>query len=199
MHDLGWTYFVAGEFRKEKFYESKDILTKELCNELISENKKSLTFYQAEKEIDNILHKRKFNFTELKYNSKFESILNRTIFSRFKPVNLKQVWCGFFEYNKGEGYDRHVETIKGVPISDKEQFHQIYDFTLNNGYEGGEVEIYDKWYKNDRDTFSTIKPKAGECLIYKPFQHVTYKRVKNYKKYQILVAIKNSDLQKNLI
>ena len=58
---------------------------------------------------------------------------------------------------------------------------------------------YDEWYKNDRDTFSVVKPKVGECLIYKPYQHVTYKRVNKNKKYQILVVVKNKDLKKNLI
>ena len=93
----------------------------------------------------------------------------------------------------------HVETIKGLSLDDKEQYQMIYDFTLNDDYEGGEVEIYDEWYKNDRETFSEIKPNVGECLIYKPYQHVTYKKVTKNKKYQILVVIKNKDLNKNLI
>jgi len=43
------------------------------------------------------------------------------------------------------------------------------------------------------------KPNIGECLIYKPYQHITYKTVRKNKKYQILVVIKNKDLKKNLI
>ena len=104
-----------------------------------------------------------------------------------------------FEYNEGDGYDRHVETIKGLPLDDKEQYRMMYDFTLNDDYEGGEVEIYDEWYKNDRETFSEVKPNVGECLIYKPYQHITYKKVIKNKKYQILVVVKNKDLKKNLI
>lgn len=199
LHDIGFTYFVAGEFRKDKFYESKQILTKDFCKTLISENKDSLKFVEAEKEIDSILHKRKFKFTELKYNKNFEDLLNDNFFSNYKKVNLKDVWCGMFEYNEGDGYDRHVETIKGLPLDDKEQYQMIYDFTLNDDYEGGEVEVYDVWYKNDRDTFSEVKPKVGECLVYKPYQHVTYKTVTKNKKYQILVVTKNKDLKKNLI
>lgn len=198
-HNLGWTYFVAGDFRKEKFFQSKQILNQKLCDKLILENKDNLDLYEAEKKIDNITHKRKFNFTKLKYNKEFEKILNNSIFLSFKPVDLNKVWCGFFQYNEGDGYDRHIETIKGLPINDDEQFKQIYDFTLNDDYVGGEIEIYDEWYKNDRDTFSVVKPKVGECLIYKPYQHVTYKRVNKNKKYQILVVVKNKDLEKNLI
>jgi len=182
-----------------KFYKSKQILTEDFCKTLILDNKDNLEFYKAEKEIDNILHKRNFKFTKLKYNKKFEDLLNTNFFSNYKKVNLKDIWCGMFEYNEGDGYDRHVETIKGLPLNDKEQYQMMYDFTLNDDYEGGEVEIYDEWHKNDRETFSELKPNIGECLIYKPYQHITYKTVRKNKKYQILVVIKNKDLKKNLI
>lgn len=199
LKDIGFTYFVGNEFRKDKFYESKQILTKDFCETLILDNKDNLKFYKAEKEIDDILHKRNFKFTKLKYNKKFEDLLNTNFFSNYKKVNLKDIWCGMFEYNEGDGYDRHVETIKGLPLDDKEQYRMMYDFTLNDDYEGGEVEIYDEWYKNDRETFSEVKPNVGECLIYKPYQHITYKKVIKNKKYQILVVVKNKDLKKNLI
>lgn len=198
-HTICWTYFVGGEFRKNKFYESKQILTENLCNKLIKDNKNNLKFVKAEKEIDGILHQRKFNYTELKYNSELEEILNQSIFSNYKKVDLENLWCGFIEYNEGEGYDRHVETIKGLPLDDSEQYNTLYDLTLNDDYEGGEVEVFDEWYKNDRDTFSLVKPKVGECLIYKPYQHVTYRKVTKNKKYQILIGVKNKDLNKKLI
>ena len=121
------------------------------------------------------------------------------VFLSFKPLDLKKVECSFVTYNEGQGYDRHVETIKGLPLNDETQYCKTYDFTLNDDYEGGEVEVYDEWYKNDRDTFSVVKPKVGECLIYKPYQHVTYRNVTKNKKYQVLVMIKNKDLVKNLI
>ena len=155
LHDIGFTYFVGGEFRKDKFYNSKQILTNKLCKSLISDNKDNLKFYKVfEKEIDNILHKRNFKFTKLKYNKEFERFIKLKFFSKYKKVNLKDIWCGMFEYNEGDGYDRHVETIKGLSLDDKEQYQMIYDFTLNDDYEGGEVEIYDEWYKNDRETFT---------------------------------------------
>ena len=197
--NIGFTYFVAGEFRKDKFYESKQVLDKDFCKSLILDNIDNLKLYSAEREIDNILHKRSYRFTKLKYNKKFEDLLNSNLFSNYKKVNLKDIYCGMCEYNEGDGYDRHVETVKGMPLDDKEQYRMTYDFTLNDDYEGGEVEIYDEWYKNDRETFSEVKPNVGECLIYKPYQHITYKTVTKNKKYQILVVIKNKDLKKNLI
>ena len=40
LHDVGYTYFVAnGKFRKDKYFESKQILPKKLCEELISDHK----------------------------------------------------------------------------------------------------------------------------------------------------------------
>jgi len=198
-HEIGFTYYVGGEFRKKKFYESKQLLTENLCNKLIKDNISNLKFVEAEKEIDGILHQRNFNYTKLKYNSELEEILNQSIFSNYKKVDLKNLWCGFIEYNEGHGYDRHVETIKGLPLNDSEQYNTLYDLTLNDDYEGGEVEVFDEWYKNDRDTFSLVKPKVGECLIYKPYQHVTYRKVTKNKKYQILIGVRNKDLKKKLI
>tara|TARA_R100001129_G_scaffold33386_2_gene22563 strand:- start:19639 stop:20757 length:1119 start_codon:yes stop_codon:yes gene_type:complete len=198
-HRVCWTYFVANKFRKNKFFSSKKLLSKKLCNKLISDNKDSLIKEEVEKEVDGILHKRIYKFTNLKYNKAFEDILNNTFFLNYQKVNLKDILCVMVEYGVGEGYDRHVETIKGLSLDHKEQYNMIYDFTLNDDYEGGEVEIYDAWHKNDRDTFSAIKPNIGECLIYKPYQHATYKKVTKNKKYQIIVMIKNKDLKKTLI
>ena len=198
-HTICWTYFVGGEFRKDKFFDSKNILTKELCNKLISENKDNLYFEEAEKEVDGILHKRKWFRVKLKYNEEFERIINKTLFSSFKPVDMNEIECSFVKYEVGNKYDRHVETIKNMPFENEEQYITTYDITLNDDYQGGEVEVYDEWYKNDRDTYSLIKPKVGECLIYKPYQHVTYKEVTKNTKYQILIVVKNKDLIKNLI
>ena len=199
LHDVGYTYFVAGKFRKDKYFESKQILPKKLCEELISDHKNFVIKEEAKKEIDGIIHKRSWSRIGLKYNKQFEKILNEKLFLSFKPLDLKKVECSFVTYNEGQGYDRHVETIKGLPLNDETQYCKTYDFTLNDDYEGGEVEVYDEWHKNDRDTFSVVKPKVGECLIYKPYQHVTYRNVTKNKKYQVLVMIKNKDLVKNLI
>ena len=169
----------------DRFFKSKHILSKELCEQLISEHKDFVIKEEAKKEIDGIIHKCNWSRVELKYNQKFEKILNEKLFLSFQPIDFKKVECSFVTYTEGQGYDRHVETIKGLP--------------LNDDYEGGEVEVYDVWYKNDRDTFSVVRPKVGECLIYKPYQHVTYRNVTKNKKYQVLVMIKNKDLKKNLI
>ena len=194
-----WTYFVAGEFRKDKWFESKNILSKELCNTLIKENKDLVIHEDVERVVDGILHKRIWNKVDLKYNSEFEQVLNKTLFSGFKPVDIKNIRCWFVSYKENELYDRRVETIKGLPLNDEEQFSTTYDFNLNDDYEGGDIEIYDIWLKNDRETYSLVRPKVGECLIYKPYQHITQKKVTKNTKYQILVMVKNKDLKKNLI
>ena len=198
-HEIGWTYFVAGEFRKDKWFESKNILSKELCDEIIKENKDLVTKENAERVIDGISHKRNWNKVDLKYNSEFEEILNKTIFSSFKNIDINNIRCWFVSYDKGQLYDRHVETIKGLSLNDKEQYVTTYDFNLNDGYDGGDIEIYDIWLKNDRETYSLVRPKVGECLIYKPYQHITQKEITKNTKYQILVMVKNKELKKNLI
>jgi len=198
-HEMGWSYFVAGEFRKDKWFDSKNVLSKELCDEIIKENKDFVTKENAERVIDGISHKRNWNKVDLKYNSEFEEILNKTIFSSFKNIDINNIRCWFVSYDKGQLYDRHVETIKGLPLNDKEQYVTTYDFNLNDGYDGGDIEIYDIWLKNDRETYSLVRPKVGECLIYKPYQHITQKEITKNTKYQILVMVKNKELKKNLI
>ena len=117
-HEIGWTYFVAGEFRKDKWFESKNILSKELCNTLIKENKDLVIHEDVERVVDGILHKRIWNKVDLKYNSEFEQVLNKTLFSGFKPVDIKNIRCWFVSYKENELYDRRVETIKGLPLND---------------------------------------------------------------------------------
>ena len=197
--NIGFTYFVAGEFRKDKWFESKNILSKELCNTLIKENKDLVIHEDVERVVDGILHKRIWNKVDLKYNSEFEQVLNKTLFSGFKSVDIKNIRCWFVSYEENELYDRRVETIKGLPLNDEEQFSTTYDFNLNDDYEGGDIEIYDIWLKNDRETYSLVRPKVGECLIYKPYQHITQKKITKNTKHQILVMVKNKDLKKNLI
>ena len=83
---------------------------------------------------------------------------------------MNEIECSFVKYEVGNKYDRHVETIKNMSFENEEQYVTTYDISLNDDYEGGEIEVYDEWYKNDRDTYSLIKPKVGECLIYKPYR-----------------------------
>ena len=56
----------------DRFFKSKHILSKELCEQLISEHKDFVIKEEAKKEIDGIIHKCNWSRVELKYNQKFE-------------------------------------------------------------------------------------------------------------------------------
>lgn len=196
-HKICWTYYVAGKFRKDKFFERyDDFLSDELCESIIEENKDTLLYKEATATIDHIDHSRKFYYTPIIYNKELEDRLNNTIFKRFKPVNMNDLWIGLFKYEEGHGYDRHVESLKGMPLDDKEQYVDTIDISLSNN---GETQIYDDFRKNNRLIYSTIHSKKGQMLSYKTYQHVQYNKLDKGVRYQLLIFLKNSDYNKFLI
>lgn len=196
-HKICWTYFVAGKFRKDKYFDREDnFLSDKLCDELISDNKETLVYTEQEAVINKIKHQREFYFTHIKYNAELESILNNTIFSRFKKVDINSLWVGLFKYETGHGYDRHVESIKGMPLDDKEQYVDTIEISLTDN---GITQIYDDFRKENRLLYSTLRCKKGQMLKYKTYQHVQYNKLKEGVRYQLLIFLKNSDYNKFLI
>lgn len=196
-HKICWTYYVAGKFRKDKFFDREDdFISAELCDKIISENKNSLLFKEATATIDHIDHSRKFYYTPLKYNKELEDILNNTIFKRFKPINMNDLFIGLYKYEQGQGYDRHVESLKGMPLDDKDQYVDTIDIALNSN---GKTQVYDDFRNQNRFIYSTVKCKKGQMLKYKTYQHVQYNKLEEGVRYQLLIFLKNSDYKKHPI
>ena len=196
-HRLCWSYFVAGEWRKEKYFERVDnFLSDELCDTIIKENEDTLVFKKGLATIDGIDHSRNFYHTPVKYNAELEEVLNGTIFSRFKKVKFDDLWIGLFKYTAGHGYDRHVESNRGMALDDPNQMVDCIEVALNNT---GHTQVYDEWYKNNRETFSNIKAKKGQMLHYKTYQHVQYNKITEGARWQLLIFLKNSDYKKHPI
>lgn len=196
-HRLCWSYFVAGEWRKEKYFERVDnFLSDELCDTIIKENEDTLVFKKGLATIDDIDHSRNFYHTPVKYNAELEQVLNDTIFSRFKKVKFDDLWIGLLKYTVGHGYDRHVESNKGMPLDDPNQMVDCIEVALNDI---GSTQVYDEWYKNNRETFSNVKAKKGQMLHYKTYQHVQYNKVEEGARWQLLIFVKNSNYKKHPI
>lgn len=196
-HKICWTYYNGGKFRKESWLKATaNFLPSELCDQLIKENEDNLEYKEAEASIDGIIHSRRFYHTPIKYNKELESILNSTIFKRFKPVNLNDLWVGLFKYEEGDGYDRHVESRKNVPLDDPEQYVDTLDIALNDI---GETEVFDDWRRNNRFEYSFVNAQKGKLLEYKTYQHVTYRKVRDGVRYQLLIFLRNKDYNKFLI
>ena len=196
-HKICWTYFVAGKFRKDKYFDREDnFLSDKLCDELISDNKETLVYTEQEAVINKIKHQRKFYFTHIKYNAELESILNNTIFSRFKEIDINDLWIALVKYEPGQGYDRHVESLKGMPLDDKEQYVDTVEISLT---ENGVTQIYDDFRKENRLIYSTLKCKKGQMLKYKTYQHVQYNKLEEGVRYQLLIFVKNSNYKKHPI
>lgn len=196
-HKICWTYYVAGEFRKDRWFKKTDkFISDELCDKIINENKSSLVYKEETATINDIPHSRNFYYTPLKYNKELENILNSTIFKRFKPINMNDLYIGLFKYEQGEGYDRHVESLKGMPLDDKDQYVDTIDIALNSN---GKTQVYDDWRVNSRWEFATVNCNKGQMLKYKTYQHVQYNKLEDGVRYQLLIFLKNSDYNKFLI
>lgn len=189
-HRLCWSYYVANAWRKEKYFEKyRNILSSELCANLIEENQ-NYDYQEATATIDGIEHTRSFSRTEVKYNKELEEIINKTIFKRFKPRKMEDLYIRIYKYELGDRYDRHVESRKGMPIDDPEQYVDTYEIALNDV---GETRIFDDWRRNNRETYSTIKSSTGDMLCYKTYQHSTYMPIEEGIRYQLLIYLKNND------
>lgn len=173
-----------------------NFLSEKLCDQIIQENKSSLIFREASATINNIDHSRKFYHAPIIYNKELEEHLNTTIFKNFKKVDITSLWVGLFKYETGHGYDRHVESIKGMPLDDKEQYVDTVEISLCNN---GITQIYDDFRKENRLIYSTFESKKGQMLKYKTYQHVQYNKLKEGVRYQLLIFLKNSDYNKFLI
>lgn len=197
--EVSWAYFVAGEFRKDKFYkEIKSLLSIDMCNQIINDNKLTLKPHEESAEVKNVKHTRRLDYTEIKHNQQFIDILNKKVFNEYNDISFEDLWVRLFRYKVGDLYDRHVETIKGIPLNDSEQYCTTIDITLNNSYEGGETDIYDSWSRNNRDVYVTLTPNSGDCLIYKPHHHVSYNTPTYGERYQIVILVKNKNLKKKI-
>lgn len=199
-HEVSWTYYVAGEFRKYVYFENfKKILSDDLCSKIIEDNKNSVELRSDEALIDDITHRLQFKSCIFTLDTEVQNIINQNVYSNFKPLNFKEVTTWFVKYEEGDGYDRHVESIKGLPIDDEEQVHHLLQIDLNDDFKGGEVEIYDSWLDNDRHTYSIIKPKKGDAIQYKPYQHATFRKITKGVKYQLIILPKHKHFKKRLI
>lgn len=195
-HTVCWTYYTAGEFRKEKFFEyTRKFLSPELCNRLIEENHDTYEYQQASATIDNIVHSRSYYSTTVKYNKELEDIINKTIFKKFKPRKMEDLYIRIYRYEVGDKYDRHVESRKGMPLDDPEQFVDTYEIALNNV---GQTRVFDDWRRNTRETYSTINSITGNMIQYNTYQHVTYLPA-DATRYQLLIYLKNNDYLKHPI
>lgn len=200
-HIICWTYFVANEFRKEKYYRQFKLLPLDLCGEIIEQNKNKAVKEHTEALVDNIVHIRDLKYCRPAYNERLEKIINEKLLVHYKNLNLDKMDILFNVYEEGGRYDRHVETIKHIRIGDPLQRAETYEVLLNDNFEGGELDIYDIWLNSDRENFSKTSIEVGDAIQYKPYQHVENRVVTKGIRYSLLIHIRNKDkeIQKHLI
>lgn len=200
-HVVCWSYFVSGDFRKDVYYHKQLLLPPELCDELIEQNKDRGMRERTEALVDGIVHARELSYCKPLYNEKLEKIINEKLLSNYKNLNLAKMDILFNIYTEGNLYERHVETIKNIPIGDPNQRSLTYEILLNEEFEGGELNVYDIWLNSDRETYSPTNLKKGEAAIYRPYQHVENQPITSGVRYSLLIHIRNKDreIQKHLI
>ena len=87
-------------------------------------------------------------------------------------------------------------TTKGMPLSAPEQLCMSIDIYLNDNFKGGNLIAEESWERSKEGGCAVCKIKQGDVYIYKPWQHMTYDKVEEGTKYQIVIQVKNKDLKK---
>lgn len=184
LFNISWTYFVAGEFRKKKFFKREPkILTQEQCQYIIEKYKDKTVKEETQALVDGILHHRRVKWCAISNDKSIEDWLKGTIFKDKPKFSLKGTLLMFYCLEEGDRYDRHVDTVKNIRINDPKQRDKIYHIQLNEGYEGGELDIFGIWLNSDRKHYSRPELNQGDCIEYRPYQHATNHPVKKGTQY----------------
>lgn len=197
--DVSWAYYVGNKFqKKELFRKYNSLIPVSLCKEIIESNKHKLTPHKASANVKGIVHERSFNLVEkLKVTDEFASIIKSTILKEYDATNINDLDIDLYEYIEGNKYDRHVMTKKGLPLNNPDQLCLSIDISLNDNYTGGDLEVYDSWERNDKNTFAELSLNTGDVVTYRPYQHVTFKPIVSGSRYQMVIQIRNKDLKKS--
>ena len=196
--EICWTYYVGKEFVSiPLFRKFTNIIPKDLCNELLEDNINDLKDHEASAIVKGVVHSRVFGYVpKIKSNQRLNSIISEKIFKEFNNVNFNNLDISLFRYNEGEKYDRHVMTAKGMPLSAPEQLCMSIDIYLNDNFKGGNLIAEESWERSKEGGYAVCKIKQGDVYTYKPWQHMTYDKVEEGTKYQIVIQVKNKDLKK---
>lgn len=196
---VSWRYYVAGEYRKDRFYNiTKSVLSNDICNKIIADNKNNLKYHYDSAIVKGVEHTREFEACKLLPNEELYGLLSNKIFPEYDSIKWDNVLMILYKYTNDYHYDRHVETVKRMELNNPEQLMLTLDITLNNEYDGGDVDVYDMWNHSSFHVYSRVSPKMGDVITYKPYHHVRYNKVNSGVKYQLLAYVKNSDMSKSV-
>lgn len=198
-HNLCWTYYFAGRFCKEKFYEKRNILSSELCREVILQNQNGYVLDEQSAIVEGVVHKRKVWIKNLVNNPDLFRIIRDEFYPHYEIFNSDDLYfCKIIKYDPGCLHDRHLETDKYNSLLSEEQFVDSLIITLNSDFEGGEFRIFDSWVRSDRSIFSNTNTVEGDVIKFNPYQHCETKEVKKGTKYEIFIKIKRKELKTKL-
>jgi SAM-dependent methyltransferase len=195
-HKLCWTYYFAGEFRKELFYEKKNIISSDLCNEIISENADGYVLDQQTAVVEGIEHKRKVWIKDLKNNTSLFEIIRENFYPNHSAFRSEDLYfCKIIKYSQGCLHDRHLETDKYTHLLSEEQFVDSIVITLNSDFKGGSFKVFDSWTRSNRAIYSDTNTVQGDVIKFLPFQHCETSEVLEGTKYEIYIKLKRKELK----
>lgn len=198
-HNICWTYYFGGKFCKEKFYEKKNIISPELCKEIILQNQGEYTLDEQSAIIEGIVHNRKVWIKNLVNNVELFRIIRDEYYPHHEVFNPEDLYfCKIIKYTPGCVHDRHLETIKYTSLLSEEQFADSLIITLNSDYEGGKFKIFDSWIRSDRSISFDTNTIQGDVIKFKPYQHCETEEVRKGIKYEIFIKIKRKELKTKL-
>lgn len=200
-HSVCWKYFVGGKFRKEKYYEELPLLPSSIIDEILNQDIKFETV-EDEALVKGKLHKAKYKAAHLNYNKELLSYINR-LYPEYSDLSFGELRAVcLVKYDEGDFYDKHIETLKGVPLQSPEQNRDLIIIQLTENYTGGRTLIHDNWLRSKAVNYSPIKKKRGYAIKFKPYQHSTSEIVTDGTKLELVIMLTNGSLvrkPKNII
>lgn len=195
-HRVCWTYLVGDKFRKNQWFRQVK-LDKHLTDELFELNtNQTFTRETSTALVDGIAHTRKLDIAPLIPTKKLVRFLEKNFYPHHKIVNIETIGYGkIHKYSPGDRFDRHIETIKDLPILDKDQFTDCFIITLNDNFKGGELELFDNWIEGDRNHSVIVQETAGTVTFFKPYHHAQLSPVLNGNRYEIYLLLRHSDIK----
>lgn len=195
-HRVCWTYLVGDKFRKNQWFKQVQ-LEKEIVDELFKLNaNQQFTRETSTALVDGIAHTRKLDIAPLIPTKELVKFLEDNFYPHHEIKNIETIGYGkVHRYSLGDRFDRHIETIKGLPILDKDQFADCFIITLNDGFEGGELELFDNWIEGDRNHSVVVEEKAGTVTFFKPYHHAQLSSILNGNRYEIYLLLRHTDIK----
>lgn len=198
-HRVCWTYLVGDKFRKNQWFKQLQ-LDKQIIEEIIKTNQNQpFTRETSTALVNGIPHTRKLDIAPAILTKKVIKFLEDNFYPNHEIVNIGEVgYCKIHKYSPGDRFDRHIETIKDLPLLDKDQFADCFIINLSDYYTGGELKLFDNWVEGDISDYVTLNETKGTITFFKPYHHAELTPLLSGNRYEIYLLLKHTNVRNKI-